>query len=69
MVSTYMAFVDLVDKFFNAEESNKQIVGIFPIDLSKSFDTFDHDDILGYYVNLCTMDLEEQTLTGLKAAV
>ncbi len=43
--STHMATAQLVDKVNNAVENNKTFVGIF-LDLSKAFDTFDHNIIM-----------------------
>ena len=40
--STYMALLNLVDKITNELDNKQFLLGIF-IDLSKAFDTLDHD--------------------------
>ena len=43
--STYMAIIDLVDKISNNIDIKKHSTGIF-LDLSKAFDTIDHQNLL-----------------------
>ena len=53
--STYMAIMQLVDKINNAVEENKTTVGVY-VDLSKTFDTIDHNIS---FISLNAMDFEE----------
>ena len=43
--STYMVIIELVDKVVSAVQRNESTLGIF-LDLSKAFDTIDHDILL-----------------------
>ena len=43
--STYLAIIELVDKVVSAVERNESTLGKF-LDLSKAFDTIDHDILL-----------------------
>ena len=59
-----MAITDLTDKVFLAVDQNETTFGIY-LDLSKAFDTINHD--IYYYINLNIMVLEEFLQNGSKA--
>jgi hypothetical protein len=70
--STYMALVDLYDKISNAIDNNEFAMSVF-IDLSKAFDTLDHNILcnkLYYYgVRGTALDLFRSYLTNRKQYV
>ena len=45
LYSTHMALITLIDKMSNALDEGSKVVGIF-LDLSKAFDTIDHDILI-----------------------
>ena len=61
--STEHAIVELVDKILNSFSEEKYTLGIF-IDLSKAFDTVDHQILLK---NLFYTVLKVKVLSGLRA--
>ena len=61
--STTMSLMILVDKIKSALDNGDIVVGVF-LDLSKAFDTVNHEILLRNFIN---MALEGYLTTGLKA--